>query len=178
MEEIYQQYLKLSAGQRKLLCLLAYTGRPTTDTLLSLYAKGENLDRNMVRAMLLKLTPYFKSGFFSYYNDYELLFRHRGSSASRSTCPPTCRPFPACTCCATSWPPGRRHARRHQPKPQAQQRGAAPDAWRIRPAQGRKKPRPPEKIIRRRGSSAGVSAVSVLSRSKCHLTLFSRNKTS
>ena len=78
MEEIYQQYLKLSAGQRKLLCLLAYTGRPITDTLLSLYAKGESLDRNMVRAKLLKLTPYFKSGFFSYYNDYELRFCHRG----------------------------------------------------------------------------------------------------
>ena len=44
MNPIYQPYSSLSAGQRELLCFLAYTGRKTDEQILSLYRHAEELN--------------------------------------------------------------------------------------------------------------------------------------
>ena len=43
MDALYQPYQDLTAGQRKLLCFLAYTGKKTDEQMQALYRHGEDL---------------------------------------------------------------------------------------------------------------------------------------
>ena len=75
MRELYQQYLPLTAGQRKLLCFLAYTGAVIDSRVISLYANAEELTREKVKHTLNTLTSYFED--FSYFRDeYQLDICH------------------------------------------------------------------------------------------------------
>ena len=75
METLYQQYLHLTAGQRKLLCLLAYTGQKTEKSMMSVYRKLEDMDSNKITKLLKSLSPYLIMR--SYYGEeYELDAHH------------------------------------------------------------------------------------------------------
>ncbi len=52
MEQLYQPYLRLTAGQRKLLCFLAYTDKRTERRILSVYAKVEDLTAEQTRKII------------------------------------------------------------------------------------------------------------------------------
>lgn len=69
---LYQPYLHLTAGQRKLLCFLAYTGRKSDRQLLSAYRHGEDFTADHVRKVLSSLRPYFQYSYYSYRDEYEL----------------------------------------------------------------------------------------------------------
>ena len=71
MERLYKQYLTLTAGQRKLLCFLAYTGKDLDSDLISLYAKCEDIYREEVKKAANTLTQYLRSYSF-YREDYQL----------------------------------------------------------------------------------------------------------
>ncbi len=75
MEYIYRSYKKLTAGQRKLLCFLAYTGRTTDNQIKSVYRKGEDIDSNLLERILKSLSEYLRLLHY-YIGDYELLQNH------------------------------------------------------------------------------------------------------
>jgi SNF2 family DNA or RNA helicase len=71
MERLYKQYLTLTAGQRKLLCFLAYTGKELDSDLIRLYAKCEDIARENVKKTANALTQYLSS--YSFYREDYLL---------------------------------------------------------------------------------------------------------
>ena len=72
MEQIYQPYLDLTAGQRKLLCFLAYTGKKTDEQMISLYRHGEDLKADQMKKLVNSLRSYYETSFYSYRNEYHL----------------------------------------------------------------------------------------------------------
>lgn len=72
MKELYQHYLTLGAGQRKLLCFLAYTGQPTDRTILTVWRKGEDMESADVKSTLNSLRKYFRFSFYSYDDEYQI----------------------------------------------------------------------------------------------------------
>ena len=72
MEQIYQPYLALTAGQRKLLCFLAYTGKKTDEQMISLYRHGEDLKADEMKKLVNSLRSYYETSFYSYRNEYHL----------------------------------------------------------------------------------------------------------
>ena len=63
--------MSLTAGQRKLLCFMAFMGVRTTSDTLRLYARGENTQHEKVKKVLNSLTSYLK-GYYYYSDEYEL----------------------------------------------------------------------------------------------------------
>ena len=75
MEEIYSQYLSLTAGQRKLLCFLAYLGHEGDTRSISLFRKVEKLTSTQVEKLQKSLFIYLRLR--NYYNqEYELESQH------------------------------------------------------------------------------------------------------
>ena len=72
MNPIYQPYSSLSAGQRKLLCFLAYTGRKTDEQILSLYRHVEELNAAQLNILVKSLRVFYDTEFYSYRNEYQL----------------------------------------------------------------------------------------------------------
>ena len=72
MNPIYQPYSSLSAGQRKLLCFLAYTGRKTDEQILSLYRHVEELNAAQLNKLVKSLRVFYDTEFYSYRNEYQL----------------------------------------------------------------------------------------------------------
>ena len=72
MESIYQPYLALTAGQRKLLCFLAYTGKKTEEHVLSLYRHGEDLKADLMKKLVNSLRSFYETQFYSYRSEYQL----------------------------------------------------------------------------------------------------------
>ena len=71
MQEIYEQYLSLTAGQRKLLCFLAYLGHEGDISSMSLYRKVEGLNSNQIEKVLKSLGSYLRLIHY-YTQEYEL----------------------------------------------------------------------------------------------------------
>ncbi len=72
MNDIYSRYLTLTAGQRKLLCFLAYTGRASDAQSMSLFRKHEGLRSEELSKTLRGLMTFFKGQYYSYYDEYWL----------------------------------------------------------------------------------------------------------
>lgn len=70
--KIYQSYLTLTAGQRKLLCFLAYTGKKTNEQTQALYRHGEDLKVAEMKELIDSLRSFYDTSFYSYRNEYEL----------------------------------------------------------------------------------------------------------
>jgi len=75
MDYLFQPYLNLTAGQRRLLCFLAYVGRRIDSSDIYLYAKAENIDKSAVKKTLNSLTS-FLGGYFYYREEYSLHAHH------------------------------------------------------------------------------------------------------
>ena len=76
MEQIYQPYLALTAGQRKLLCFLAYTGKKTDEQMISLYRHGEDLKADQMKKLVNSLRSFYETQFYSYRSEYQLHAYH------------------------------------------------------------------------------------------------------
>lgn len=72
MEQLYQPYLALTAGQRKLLCFLAYTGKKTEEQIISLYRHGEDLKADQMKKLINSLRSFYETDFYSYRSEYRL----------------------------------------------------------------------------------------------------------
>ncbi|MBQ9656476.1 MAG: DEAD/DEAH box helicase [Prevotella sp.] len=72
MEELYQQYQGLSAGQLKLLCFLAYVGQPTDRIIQNLWTRGEDVNAADMKKTLNSLRRYFTVNFYSYSDNYQI----------------------------------------------------------------------------------------------------------
>ena len=72
MEILYRPYLYLTAGQLKLLCFLAYTGRTSNRQLLATYKHGEELTADQLKALVNSLRAYFKTEYYNYRDEYQL----------------------------------------------------------------------------------------------------------
>ena len=73
---LYQPYLQLTAGQRKLLCFLAYTGRTTDEQTQALYRHGEDLTADQLKKLISGLRLFYDTSFYSYRGIYNLASRH------------------------------------------------------------------------------------------------------
>ena len=73
---LYQPYLALMAGQRKLLCFLAYTGKKTDEQIQSLYRHGEDLNVDQMKKLINSLRNFYDTSFYSYRNEYQLHAHH------------------------------------------------------------------------------------------------------
>ena len=76
MKQIYQPYLALTAGQRKLLCFLAYTGKKTEEQMISNYRHGEELKADQVQKLVNSLRSFYETQFYSYRSEYQLHAYH------------------------------------------------------------------------------------------------------
>ena len=75
-EILYQRYLALTAGQRKLLCFLAYTGKKTDEQIQALYRHGEDLKVDQMKKLVNGLRNFYDTNFYSYRNEYQLHAYH------------------------------------------------------------------------------------------------------
>jgi hypothetical protein len=75
MQAIYQEYLTLTAGQRKLLCFLAYIGHEGDVRSMALYRKVEGLTSIQVEKLQKSLLSYLRLRNF-YNQEYELESYH------------------------------------------------------------------------------------------------------
>lgn len=73
---LYQPYLALTAGQRKLLCFLAYTGKKTDEQMQALYRHGEELKVDQMKKLVNSLRSFYDTSFYSYRNEYQLHAHH------------------------------------------------------------------------------------------------------
>ena len=62
---LYQSYLALTAGQRKLLCFLAYTGKKTDEQMQALYRHGEELKVDQMKKLVNSLRSFYETSFYS-----------------------------------------------------------------------------------------------------------------
>ena len=76
MESLYEPYLHLTAGQRKLLCFLAYTGNKTDEKVLALYRHGEDLKVEQTKKLVNSLRAFYDTSFYSYRSEYQLHAYH------------------------------------------------------------------------------------------------------
>ena len=75
MKALYKPYLRLTGGQRKLLCFMAYSGQRFDSQLISEYAKGEDMKREKVKNTVNTLTLYMST--YSYFREeYQLESQH------------------------------------------------------------------------------------------------------
>lgn len=72
MEQLYQPYLRLTAGQRKLLCFLAYTDRRTERRILSVYTKVEDLTAEQTRKIIKSVANGYLRIINYYGDEYDL----------------------------------------------------------------------------------------------------------
>ena len=68
---LYQPYLTLTAGQRKLLCFLAYTGKKTDEQTQALYRHGEELKVDQMKKLVKRLRSFYDTSIYSYRNEYQ-----------------------------------------------------------------------------------------------------------
>ena len=73
---LYQPYQALTAGQRKLLCFLAYTGKKTDEQIRALYRHGEDLKVDQMKKLVNGLRSFYETSFYSYRNEYQLHAHH------------------------------------------------------------------------------------------------------
>ena len=73
---LYQPYLSLEAGQRKLLCFLAYLGKKTDERTQAIYRHGEDLKVDELKKLVNSLRSFYESSFYSYRNEYQLHAHH------------------------------------------------------------------------------------------------------
>ena len=73
---LYQPYLALTAGQRKLLCFLAYTGKKTDEHMQALYRYGEEIKVDQMKKLVNSLRSFYDTSFYSYRNEYQLHAYH------------------------------------------------------------------------------------------------------
>lgn len=76
MDALYQPYQDLTAGQRKLLCFLAYTGKKTDEQMQALYRHGEDLKADQMKKLVNSLRSFYDTSFYSYRNEYQLHAYH------------------------------------------------------------------------------------------------------
>ena len=76
MDALYQPYQDLTAGQRKLLCFLAYTGKKTDEQMQALYRHGEDLKADQMKKLVNSLRSFYGTSFYSYRNEYQLHAYH------------------------------------------------------------------------------------------------------
>ena len=74
--QIYHQYEKLTAGQQKLLCFLAFIGKECDRKILNLYAKGEDMKLNDMMLLLRSLYQ-FSRHFYIYDVSFALQYQHQ-----------------------------------------------------------------------------------------------------
>ena len=77
MKQLFKEYESLTAGQRKLLCFLAFTGLSTSKSVLSVYAKKEDVSYKSVRTTVSTLWRFLTPTLYSFREEYELQERHR-----------------------------------------------------------------------------------------------------
>ena len=75
MKYIYQQYLSLTAGQRKLLCFLAYTGVIFDVRMKVVYGKCEDISSEQLDKTVKSLSVYLRLHHY-YLGDYSLDIHH------------------------------------------------------------------------------------------------------
>jgi hypothetical protein len=75
MKALYQPYLPLTAGQRKLLCFMATITQRIDTRILGLYAKAEDLTQEQVKKTLHSLTTFFDQ-FYYFRDEYQLAATH------------------------------------------------------------------------------------------------------
>ena len=75
MKALYQPYLPLTAGQRKLLCFMATITQRIDTRILGLYAKAEDLTQEQVKKTLHSLTSFFDQ-FYYFRDEYQLAATH------------------------------------------------------------------------------------------------------
>ena len=73
---LYQPYQSLTAGQRKLLCFLAYTGKKTDEQIQALYRHGEDIKVEQMKKLVNGLRSFYDTSFYSYRNEYQLHAHH------------------------------------------------------------------------------------------------------
>ena len=73
---LYQPYLTLTAGQRKLLCFLAYTGKKTDEQMQALFRHGEDFKVDQMKKLVNSLRSFYDTSFYSYRNEYQLHAHH------------------------------------------------------------------------------------------------------
>ena len=74
--ELYKPYLALTAGQRKLLCFLAYTGKKTDEQMQTLFRHGEDFKVDQMKKLVNSLRSFYDTSFYSYRNEYQLHAHH------------------------------------------------------------------------------------------------------
>lgn len=74
--ELYKPYLALTAGQRKLLCFLAYTGKKTDEQMKALFRHGEDFKVDQMKKLVNSLRSFYDTSFYSYRNEYQLHAHH------------------------------------------------------------------------------------------------------
>lgn len=74
--ELYKPYLALTAGQRKLLCFLAYTGKKTDEQMQALFRHGEDFKVDQMKKLVNSLRSFYDTSFYSYRNEYQLHAHH------------------------------------------------------------------------------------------------------
>lgn len=75
MEYLYKPYLSLTAGQRKLLCFLAYIGQTADKRIIALYGKAEDIPREQVKKTVTSLSGFF-ANYYYFYEEYQLHLFH------------------------------------------------------------------------------------------------------
>ena len=75
MKYLYEPYMTLTAGQRRLLCCMAYLGKRLDKQLSASYAKAEGLTMDQLRKTKNSLLPFFIYNYY-YYDEHELHPQH------------------------------------------------------------------------------------------------------
>ena len=76
MISIFEPYEKLTAGQQKFLCFLAYTGKKTDEKLQALYRHGEELTVEETKKLVNGLRNFYQSAYYNYKSEYQLNSYH------------------------------------------------------------------------------------------------------
>ena len=72
MTSITLPYQELTAGQQRLLCFLAYTGKRTNEATRTLYSGLEGLTADRLKKLVNSLRRFFDTGYYSYRSEYQL----------------------------------------------------------------------------------------------------------
>ena len=69
--------MNLTAGQRKLLCFLAYTNKDTQSELMAIYKREEGLTPQQLKSLIRSVKPFLKDAGYYYLEQYSLGVYHR-----------------------------------------------------------------------------------------------------
>ena len=76
MDTLYKVYQHLTAGQRKFLCFLAYTGQKTDERYQAIYRHGEDLESKEMKQLVNSLRDFYQSEYYNYRGEYQLHYYH------------------------------------------------------------------------------------------------------